>query len=230
MMNRIRILAISALAAAAMALPAAAAGLADVYQKMDASATAFRQMKSEISRVSYTAILDDRTVEEGSMAIQKRGRNKLRALIAFTKPDSRTISFSGSKLEIFYPKINTVQEFDLGKNRRLLDQFLLLGFGSTSKELQKSYDIKLGGEEEINGKQTARLELTPKDAKAREYIKQVELWIALDSGIPVRQKFLQPSDDYSEVTYSSMKINSGVTDADLKLQLPAGVKREKPQK
>ena len=34
--------------------------------------------------------------------------------------------------QIYYPKSNTVEEYDLGKERAMIDQFLLLGFGSSS--------------------------------------------------------------------------------------------------
>ena len=35
-----------------------------------------------------------------------------------------------------YPKLKTVQEIDLGKRTDLIDQFLLVGFGTSGQELQ----------------------------------------------------------------------------------------------
>ena len=55
-------------------------------------------------------------------------------LIDFTKPNPRTVAFRGRKAEIYYPKLKSVQEYDLGKRSDLLDQFLLVGFGTTGKE------------------------------------------------------------------------------------------------
>ena len=41
-----------------------------------------------------------------------------------------------------YPKSNSVEEDDLGKEKGMIDQFLLLGFGSTSRrDLQDAYTI-----------------------------------------------------------------------------------------
>ena len=54
--------------------------------------------------------------------------------------------FRAKRLEIYYPKINTVDEYDLTKEYKLTaQQFLLLGFGSNSAELKSAYTVSLGG-------------------------------------------------------------------------------------
>jgi outer membrane lipoprotein-sorting protein len=150
-------------------------------------------------------------------------------LIDFSDPDPRTVSFAERRVEIFYPKIKTVQVYDLGKYRNLIDQFLLLGFGSSGSELKKNYDMKVSGEEKAGGETTTRLELVPKSASAREHLTKVELWIS-SAGYPLRQKFHRPSGDYALATYSDLKINTNLSDDTLKLKLPSGVKRQYPQK
>jgi hypothetical protein len=57
----------------------------------------------------------------------------------------------------------------------LIDQFLLLGFGSSGKEIAKSYTVKVAGDEKINGVNTTRVLLTPKSSKVRELLKSVEM-------------------------------------------------------
>ena len=119
--------------------------------------------------------------------------------------------------------------YDLGKHRQLVDQFLLLGFGTPGSELQRGYDVKLLGEENIAGLATSRLELTPKSPAVREHLTKVDLWISA-SGHPVQQKFHKPSGDYTQVVYSDLAINPPFAKDALALALPAGVKREFPQK
>jgi outer membrane lipoprotein-sorting protein len=139
------------------------------------------------------------------------------------------LSFQGQKAEIYYPKIKTVQVYDLGKYRQLVDQFLLLGFGSSGKELRKSYSLRVVGEDKVSGELTTRLELLPKSKSARKHLGKVELWIST-SGYPLQQKFYQPSGDYVLITYSDLKINPDFPEDALKLKLPGDVKREYPQK
>lgn len=207
----------------------AASTAAQVLAQMDKEAPSFRGITASITRVKYTAILDDRSEEDGSIAIRRSGKN-LESKILITKPNPRSVAFSGSKVEVFYPKINTVQEFDLGKNRGLLDQFLLLGFGGSGKDLAKAYTVTVKGSDTIDGVATTHLVLSPKSAKVREILKSVELWVPEGKAQPIRQKFIEPSDDYMEVTYHDLKLNPSLSAADLQLSLPPGVKREYPQR
>jgi len=48
--------------------------------------------------------------------------------IDFQKPDPRTILRNGDSLFVFTPKINRVEEYNIGKHRSFVDQYLALGF------------------------------------------------------------------------------------------------------
>src|SRR5256884_8668505 len=47
-----------------------------------------------------------------------------------------------------YPKINRVEEYNLGKNRQMVDQYVLLGFGTKGENIQKGYLVSVVGEED----------------------------------------------------------------------------------
>ena len=207
----------------------AASTASQILARMDQESSTFRGVSAAITRVKYTAILDDRTEEQGTMVVRKAA-NSIESKILIEKPNPRAVAFSGSKVEVFYPKINTVQEFDVGKNRSLVDQFLLLGFGGSGKDLAKSYTVTAKGEETVAGVATTRLVLSPKSAKVRDLLKYVEIWVPHGAAHPIRQKFVEPSDDYMEVTYSEVKINPVLGASDVRLDLPPNVKREFPQR
>jgi outer membrane lipoprotein-sorting protein len=212
------------------AIPLAqAADAGSVLAKMDAASPNFKGMTADLTRVSYTEVLDDKTTEYGTMSLRREGRD-IQVLIDINKPNPQTIAFAGRKVEKFFPKMNVVQEYDIGKYKGMLDQFLMIGFGTSGSDLKTNYDVNYGGEETVSGQKTHKLELTPKSPKVRENFRQMELWIAEDGSYPVQQKFIQPSGDYNLATYSNVKLNPGLSENDLKLKLPKGVKREFPQK
>ena len=163
------------------------------------------------------------------MLLKRQKPQGLQALITFTKPDPRTVAFSGTKAELYYPKLKTVQEYNLSKYSDILDQFLLVGFGTSGKDLAANYDIKLGEEETVSGVSATRLDLTPKTEARKEKLKLLQLWIT-DGGYPVQQKFLQPSGDFTVFTYGDVKLNPPLADDALKLKVPTGTNRETPQK
>ena len=208
----------------------AAEQLAAVQARIDQSATQFKGLRAKIKRISYTAVIKDKTEETGTIAIKRFKPGDTRIKIDITDPAPRTMAIGKHKYENYMPKIATVQDVDLGKYANLVDQFMLLGFGTTTKELLASYSMKVTGEETINGQLTTRIELIPKSAKLTEHLKRVEMWIPLKEGHPVQQIFHKPSGDYELSLYSAIQWNANVTEADVTLKLPKAVKREYPLK
>ncbi|MEZ5353689.1 MAG: outer membrane lipoprotein carrier protein LolA [Bryobacteraceae bacterium] len=203
--------------------------LQSVLARMDQAAPSFKGITAQFDRVMHTAIINDNSLDAGSISMQRKGKD-LRVLLEFTKPEPRYIAFSSRSAEVFNPKINTVQIFDLGKQKSLVEQFLLLGFGASGKELARAYNLKYAGEETIAKTKTSRLELIPKSDKVREHYTKIELWVAADGGHPVQQKLYEPSGNYMRMTYSGIKLNPGLDPAKLQIALPADVKREYPQR
>ena len=140
--------------------------LSAVEARIDQSAGQFKSLTAKIKRVSYTAVIKDKTEETGTIAIKRVKTGDTRIKIDVLEPSPRSTTIGRRKYENFLPKIATVQEVDLGKYANLVDQFMLLGFGSSSKELEAGYSLKVTGEETINGKPATRIELLPKKPAA----------------------------------------------------------------
>ena len=207
-----------------------ASTLEEALARIDKAAAGFRGLTAHIKKASYTAIIKESTEEEGKMTLFRPKPKDLRMLVEFEKPEIRAVAYQNRKIQIFYPKLMTVQEYDLGKQASLVDQFLLLGFGTSSRDLQQSYDIKLAGEDVLPGGKADRLELVPKSEEARKSVKRIEIWISETDGVTVQQKVHQPSRDYVLISYSDIKLNPAMTEDSVKLKLPKGVKKETPQK
>jgi len=203
--------------------------LAAVLAKLDTSAATFRGATAKLTRIRHTAIINDDSQEHGTFRMLRSGR-QVTVLIEFGEPDPKTYFFRDRKGEIYYPKLALVQEYDLGKYRTLVDQFLLLGFGSSGKDLARGYTIQIAGEEKVGGAAAVHLQLTPKSAEVAEKLKLAELWISPDGASTLQQKFLERSGDYTLVRYADLKLNPDIPADSLRLNLPPGVKRESPMK
>lgn len=209
--------------------PVRAETIQAVLARMDKEAASFRQMTAKLTKSTFTAVLNDTSRESGTVWMKRSGRN-VAVRAEMTGQDPRAIGLEDGKAKIYYPKINTVQIYDLGKERGLVDQFLALGFGSSGKDLATNYTVRAAGEEELNGQKTTRLDLFPKSQKVLEQVKKVELWIPLDAGHPVQERVLQPGDNFYLFTYTDVEINPNLPDSDFRLNLPPGVKKDYPQK
>jgi outer membrane lipoprotein-sorting protein len=209
--------------AGAFALPAESVD--DILSRMDKAAPLFHGMSADLHMLTYTAIIGDKTDETGTLRMQRKG-DTVRAIIDFSgQDDAREIAFLGNIIRMYYPKLKMYQDYDVGKNSDVLNQFLLLGFGSSGKELAQSYDITAEGKENVAGMETAKLLLLPKSAAVKERLSKIEMWIPGNAAYPVQQQFYEPtSGNYRRVTYSNVKLNPSIK-GNLELKLPSGVKR-----
>jgi outer membrane lipoprotein-sorting protein len=199
--------------------------VANVLQMMDKSASDFRSLTADLENTKYTDVVKDTSVETGHIYVRKD--QKMR--IEITKPDPRTILRTGDSLYMYTPKIKRVEEFDLGKNRAMVDQYVLLGFGTKSQNLEKSYDVKLTGEEQLDGRRTYLLELTPKSDDVRKKITKIQMWIDSSSWLPAQQKFFEAgSSDYIQFHYSNVMKNLKISDSRFKQDWPKDASRVKP--
>jgi outer membrane lipoprotein-sorting protein len=203
----------------------AKATLDGVLGMIDRAAQDFKSLSADIEHVKYTAVVKDTSTETGQIFVRRDG--KLR--IDFINPDARTILRNGDNLYIYTPKINRVEEYNIGKNRAMADQYLALGFGTKSDVLKKNYQVSLVGEEELDGRKTALLELVPISEDVRKEISKIEMWVDEASWLPLQQKFFEGSSgDYFLSRYKNLMKNLKLADNKFKPDWPKGTKVEKP--
>ena len=213
-----------------LAVPAAfTADLSSTLGKMDQAAAGFNSMAADVEWISYTALVDDKSVEAGTMAVRRKG-GEVELKVDFTEPYERQLLIQGTKVESYKPRISTVEEYDISKHKDKLEQALLLGFGVSGKYISQHYDVKDLGVESIDGHETAKLELTPKSAEMRNSVPKLEMWVSTKTWQPVRQKLYQSSNgDYRIYAYSNIEINPSLKSGDFKLKTSGKVNRIKPQ-
>lgn len=199
--------------------------LGTILRNMDSEARDFRSLTANIERTKVTVVVDDKSTETGRLFI--RGDNMR---IDLAEPDTRTILRSGNNLYIYNPKLSRVEEYDLGKNRALVDQFLLLGFGTSGHELEKNYEIALVDEETLDTRKVVLLELTPKSDKVRDQISKIQIWLDESAWLPVQQKFFETgTKDYFIIHYTSVVRNAKIHDTQFKPHWPKGTTKVRPQ-
>ena len=207
--------------------PAADKLLQETFVRMDAAAASFKGLTADVRKVAYTAVIQEGSTDIGTMAVKRSKPHDLRALVNIKQPDPKQVGFSDHIALIYYPKTKTVQVAQLDKkSSTLVEQLLLLGFGSTSGEIESAYTVNLGGPDTVNGQKTVRIELTPKSPEKLAGFTRIDLWISDSSGLAVQQKLFQAGGDYTMATYSNMKLEANLPDSAVKLELPKDVHRE----
>lgn len=221
-MKRLSLAAVITLTAGLVALYAAAAKPADqgdlqsVLHKMDEVAATFRSAQANFEWDTYEKVIDEiDEVQAGTIYYRRNGKdiemmadvNKVGSSLATLKPEPKYVLYSQGKIRLYQPKPDQVTEFDVRKDHSDYESYVVLGFGGSGQDLQKVFDVTYGGPETINGVATAKLQLVPKSAAIRNTYKQIFLWIDLEKGVSVQQKFISPQDDYRLAKYTDIQVN-----------------------
>jgi outer membrane lipoprotein-sorting protein len=197
-----------------------------VLKQLDSSAGSFHSLTADLERTKVTVVVNDKSVESGQILVRRD--EKMR--IEMAKPDPKTILRAGNEFYIFNPKINRVEEYDLGKKQSVVDQYLLLGFGTSGSSLKKSYLVTLLGEETLDNRKVLLLELTPRSEEVRNQISKIHVWIDESNWLAVQQKFFETgSGDYFVIHYTNMVRNAKLSDTQFKPRWPKGVTKIKPR-
>lgn len=198
----------------------------NVLKQLDARATDFQSLTAGLERTKVTVVVNDKSTESGQIWVRRD--DKMR--IEVTQPDARTILRDGDFFYLYNPKIHRVEEYNLGKKKSVVDQFLLLGFGTSGSSLKESYDISLQGEETIDSRKVLRLELLPKTDEVKKQLSKIDLWLDESTWLPVQQQFFETgSGDYFIIHYRNINRNVRIPDGEFKPHWPHGTTRVQPQ-
>lgn len=217
--------------------PDDSAKLEAVLRKMDAVSGSFTTAQAEFEWDNYQRVVDEFVdVQTGTVYYRRSGKEtEMMANIkmdgtslATLKAERKHILFSEGKVRMYEPKIEQVTVYDLGKQRGDVESYVVLGFGGSGQDLQKSFDVTYGGVETVNGVNATVLKLTPKSETVRKYFNRMVLWIDPDRGVSVQQKFFTPQDDYRLCKYSGIKLKEKISDDAFKLKTTGKTKTVSP--
>ena len=209
----------------------AAPPLETVLRNMDSVAASWKGMRAQVKWVRYDSLVDDRRVESGRIAVRTTNSGAAQMLIEFQEPSPQFISVRQNSVEVYKPRIKTVQEYDIREYRDRVENGMLLGFGTAGSYLTRYYEISLEGEETVAGQSTVKLDLQPRNPDGELNNSPVEMWISTTHWQPVQQKIYdRNTSDYRLSSYSEMETNPAFKSDEFKLPLARGTKRVRPQR
>jgi len=198
--------------------------LEGTLRQLDEAAKGFHSLSADVERTKVTVVVNDHSTGNGTLLV--RGD---KMLLEMKPPDARTILRSGDNFSIYNPGLKQVEEYNI-KNQALIDEFLLLGFGTSGKDLEKHFLVTMQGEPTLDEKRTVELELTPKSEAVRNQFSKIQIWFDESSWLPVQQEFFETgSGDYSIVRYSKIVRNPRLEESEFKPRWPKGTEKIKPQ-
>ena len=212
-MNRIRIsFSIVTVLLALTVIPALAqnSDLQKVLSQMDSASQKFQSAQADFSWDQLTAVVQSHEITAGTIAFRRSGTST--QMIAHVKTDNgqpapKEILYKNGELTYYQPTIKQQTIFSAGANRQQYEGFLTLGFGGSGKDLAANWNINFQGMEVIDGVQTVKLDLTPKNTTGNQMFTHITIWVDPARAISLKQIFFQESGDTRTATYSNIQMN-----------------------
>ena len=195
--------------------------LDQVFANLDSVSRTFQNVQADIERTHVTVIVDDKDVSSGKFYYTRQGKEP-RVKLELTKPvgAEQYLLIDKGKIQLYQPNLKRVQEGSISGHQDQVDMFMALGFGQSSQDLKKSFDVSLGGEEMLDGKKTIVLDLVPKNKAS---FKSVRMWFDPIRWLALQLKATEASNDYMIFKYSNIRTNSKAFYGAFELKLPKGV-------
>jgi outer membrane lipoprotein-sorting protein len=203
--NRIKMVAIAAVAALSSAALAQDANLQKVLSQMDAAAAKFQSAQADFSADMYTAVVQSHDVQKGTIAFRRAGGATQMIMHVNTdegQPSLKDVLYKNGELDYYQPAVKQETILKAGTN---YERYFTLGFGGSGKDLAANWNIKDLGSESVDGAPTAKLDLTPKTPS--DQFTHITVWIDAKRGVSLKQEVFQDSGDTRTVVYSNIRLN-----------------------
>jgi outer membrane lipoprotein-sorting protein len=182
--------------------------LEKVLNLLDQKSVGFKTVRTNFEWDQYQKVVDEHERDEGVMYFKRSGNNVDVAADIRTQGRSKKLVLKEGELQVFNRKTGQVTAYDTRKNRQSFESFLALGFGGRGHDLQKNFELRYTGPEEVMGVQTYKLELTPKSKQVKEMFPLITLWINQQTGMSVQQRLDQGEGDYRTAKYTHIEPNA----------------------
>lgn len=199
-----------ALLAGLMAVVCSAQSTDELLARLDRFAKSFHGIKAGMSATYHIAGIDQDDHDTGAILLRRDSAGKFRMLISINGANASTVILREQVAEIYHPKLNEIQEYDIRQYKDIAQQLFQLGFGVPGSELAKSYSIPTLRREVVNGENATFVELVPKSAEVRKRLTKVDLWLSDKTSCAVRQKFYFPDGGYRLVEFSDLLVNPNI--------------------
>jgi outer membrane lipoprotein-sorting protein len=191
-----------------------------IFQRMDAAGKTFRSFTAQFTQIKYTKILKDFSTPEAGTFCYTRAKDGSALVRQETaSPGKKILTVKGDKAVFCQPDIKQCQIISLG-NYKNLTGYLAIGIGQSAAKLEKDFDISYQGSEPVNGEPCSMLLLKPRSDKVKAHVLEITLWIKKSNGILVQNKLLEPTGDYTLLTFSNEKLNVPIPDAMFEQKIP----------
>jgi outer membrane lipoprotein-sorting protein len=196
------------LAPAALAQPKPG-HLDEVLRQMDAASAKFKSAEADFRWDLFERVVKQTSTQTGTIYFVKDG-TKTQMGAKIDSPVAKFLEFRDGLFRMFDPGPDHLTTVSSKQNQGQIESFLTLGFGGSGKDLTRAWTISDLGTETIDGVETAKLDLVPKDATVHNNVTHILIWIDTARDVSLKQEFFMTSEDTRTAFYTNIRLNQRI--------------------
>ncbi len=199
--------------------------LAQVLDHFDRRADDLASLQSSLTIRNWTHLLDEFDKgQTGRLYVQRKsGKTSIR--LQFETPQPNTLLVKDGVALLYRPVTKEAVSYKLGE-RKDASANLFSVLLSDRETLERDFDMRLLGREEVNGANAYQLELKPKSERIRAEYSHFVCWLHPEEWVLVRQEIWLPNKDFQRIDFSANEINAKLPKSIFDLKIPKDVKRK----
>jgi outer membrane lipoprotein-sorting protein len=195
-----------------------------VLAEMDKNSKKFTSLQALIEQQKFNELTKKTEISQGKIYIESKGSApRFKLEVTEPKKTAKTLLIDKGRAQIYEHQPNTLTEHKVG-NQSSLDLFLM-GFGTSSDKIKKTYNVTSAGQETLEGKPVSLLVLTAIQSTAD--FPKIRLWISQKDWNAVQVELTEKTRDTQLVKYKDVKLNKAIPGSVFKLNLPSNVIKAK---
>jgi outer membrane lipoprotein-sorting protein len=199
------------------------------WQRMlaiDAKAGEIKDLVADVEQQKFTAMLKKPLVSSGRVFVRGSAM-----LWDTTKPEPSVLQITDKEVRIYYPAQKTIEVYRIQEKLGQLaaspvPRLSVLREHFTFEPIKPS---ETGEPDRADADQNHfAVRLVPIDPELRQHVEAVRVLLDARRGLIIRLEMRDSDGDRTLVSFSNVKTNTGLGDADLQIHAPAGVKVTRP--
>jgi outer membrane lipoprotein-sorting protein len=186
--------------------------------EIDARGAKVEDLTAKFEQRKFTPLLKKPLVSSGTLTVKGAAM-----LWRTEKPEPTIMRIDAKEAQLYYPKQKVVEVYPIGQKLGALAASPLPRLG-VLKEHFKIEQVPM--KEDVAGQML--LKLTPTNAELRQHVEQVVVLLDVNSGLMLRAETTDADGDRTVLTFTESRVNGGVREEDVRLQIPSGVKVVRP--
>jgi outer membrane lipoprotein-sorting protein len=192
-------------------------------EEINARTVKIKDLSADFEQRKFTPLLKNPMVSTGRLKV--RGSVVLWDTL---KPEPSVMRIDAHELRLYYPAHKVVEVYQIGEDMRRLSSSPLPRLDNIRKQFAIARSDPKGLEPGADSAKVVGIVMTPTVAEIKEHVRTVKVNIDSAAAHATAMEITDADGDRTLIVFSRVKLDSGLTERDLALQVPAGTKVTNP--